>query len=625
MGCLASRPSAAPALDEKRTLLDAYAADKPSHTPVDTTSRLAALRACMDEAGVQAYIVPSEDAHASEYAAECDQRLAYVSGFTGSSGTVVIFGDSAHLFTDGRYHIQAAQQLDMHWTLHKVGEPGVQEWPAWLASNLDGAQAGVDATVISYTLATKVASMLAECGSGVTYTANLVDQVWRDRPKPSRAPVYVHEMKYAGVSSESKICDVRTWMQSKKENNAYVLSSLDQVAWLLNVRGASVPCNPVFPSYMIVTPDQAALFVDEALLLGETCAYLAAIPVSVHAYGDVFDWIAALSSAGTRFYFDEKASAALVRAAEQSFVLLPPDNPLAMAKARKNPTELNGMRNAYLRDGAAWARWAAWLEEQIVVHGKHIDERTAADAFATIRAQDPLYAGMQAYDAISATGANAALPHYETPRDGAPIINRMSPYLNDSGAQYHDGTIDTTRTVHFGTPTSQQKRAFTRVLQGHIALASARFPEGTTGVQLDMLARAPLFRDGYNYMHGTGHGVGSFLNVHEGPCAFSAKSSVPLQEGITLSDEPGFYEEGQFGIRIESILAVQSCETYRDFGRFYEFELLTRVPIQRKMIDFAMLSPVEVQWLQWHNAMVRDAVLPLVRKDPRAANWLRRQ
>lgn len=628
MGCLASRPHAAArgSVDEKRALLAAWASESRAQ-PTDTTARLAALRAEMRDAKIDAYIVPTEDAHASEYTAACDARRAYISGFTGSAGTAVVLCDSAHLFADGRYHIQAAQQLDANWTLHKVGQTGVRDWPAWLAHALPrGSRVGVDARLLAYATADELSASLAKSDGALCYVErNLVDAVWKERPAPVLAPAYEHTLKYAGVPATDKLAAVRAWL-AEQGGGAYVLSSLDEIAWVLNMRGASVPCNPVFPAYVVVTDDATHLFVDERLVR-EVRPYLDAVGVTLHAYDAVWAWLAA---AHLPCFLHERASAALVDAVgRRRPTILPADSPVAMAKARKNAAEQEGMRQAYLRDGAAWARWAAWLEEAME-RGERIDERQAADHFAKIRSQDPLYV-TEAYDAISAAGPNAALPHYETPAMHSRVIDTAAPYLNDSGPQYHDGTIDTTRTVHFGKPTFAQRRAYTRVLQGHIQLARARFPVGTTGAQLDMLARQPLFQDGFNYLHGTGHGIGAFLNVHEGPYGFSsssrgAKVPVALVEGMAVSDEPGFYEEGSYGVRIESVFLVQSLGTYRDFGgAWLGFELLTRVPISTKMVDWSLLTDDEKVWLRDHNALVRRDVLPLVKDDKRAVRWLKRQ
>lgn len=632
MGCIASRPSAtARELDEKRALLGAWASAS-ARAVTDTSERLAALRKLMKEEDLDAYIVPTEDAHGSEYTAACDRRREYITGFTGSAGTAVVLHGSAHLFTDGRYHIQAGQQLDTNWTLHKVGQAHVADWPEWLTDALgDRTRVGIDATLLAYSAAQPLAASLAKRGIQLRYPkANLVDAVWTDRPAPLLTQVYEHKLEYAGVPAAEKIQQLREWLAAQGKNRAYVLSSLDEIAWLLNVRGASIPCNPVFPAYVIVTEKHTTLYADPRLL-HKAKAYLEAIPVALAPYDGVWDALAALRAHDMDLYFHERASAALIDAVGPAHAtILPPDSVVAMAKACKNETEQQGLRDAYMRDGAAWVRWAAWLDEKMR-RNEPVDERQAADAFTAIRAEDPLYAGMQAYDPISAAGPNAALPHYETPEENAPMLDKDAPYLNDSGAQYHDGTIDTTRTVHFGTPTAEQRRAYTRVLQGHLALASARFPAGTTGAQLDILARQPLFQDGYNFLHGTGHGIGSFLNVHEGPYGFSSssggsKTPVALAEGMAISDEPGYYEEGSFGIRIESILLVRQMGTHRGFGgEWLGFELITRVPISTKLVDFAMLSPYEKRWLQTHNDLVKRDLFPLVQDDKRAVRWLKAQ
>ncbi|WFD18869.1 Xaa-Pro aminopeptidase [Malassezia caprae] len=630
MGCVASR--AKPGLDEKRALLAQYASEVSTRTkPVDTTQRLAQLRHVMRTCGVDAYVIGSEDAHGSEYTAPCDQRLAFITGFTGSTATAVVCLDGAHFFTDGRYHVQASEQLDDNWTLHKVGEPGVQPWTAWITELPSGTHVGMDAALLPHTLAVRLrAALQAQRKALACPERNLVDEVWgAGRPGPALSYIYEHAIEYAGLDAATKIRDLRQWLAHHHEDAAYVLSALDEVAWLLNLRGASIPCNPVFPAYVVVTADDVALFVDERLLTRPVRVYLAAMGVSLHAYEGIMTWLR--DTPLSTILVDERASHALVRAAGESRVVVQTAaSPVALAKACKNEVEQDGLRRAYRRDGAAWAKWAAWLEEAMQ-RGATITERQAADELARVRAADPLYAGMQAYDAISAAGPNAALPHYETPATHSRVLDREAPYLNDSGPQYHDGTIDTTRTVHFGRPSAEQKRAYTRVLQGHIALACARFPAGTTGAQLDMLARQPLFRDGYKYMHGTGHGVGSFLAVHEGPHGLSSSSGgasvpVPLQEGMALSNEPGFYEEGHFGIRIESIVLVRRATTHREFqGPWLELETLTRVPISTRLVDERLLSPAEAQWLRAYNRQCRDELLPLVRGDRRAEKWLRQQ
>ena len=632
MGCVSSRPQGHDELDEKRALFIEYASKMTHTSQVDTSERLRALREAMQACCIDAYVIGTEDAHASEYSAACDQRLTYISGFTGSTATAVVMHDSAHFFTDGRYHVQAAQQLSRAWTLHKVGEPHVATWRDWLqgADVPCGTYVGMDASLVSYKDAVTLKAALASRGVTLVFPeANLVDDIWGEaRPEPMLEPVYEYKLQFAGVHAAEKLAKLREWLREQGTSSAYVISALDEVAWLLNLRGASIPCHPVFPAYMIVTQHTAALFVDPRLIRPPIQTYLAKLQVSIYDYDAV--WRSLREAEYERVFVDVQASYALVHAAgEDRTIVQTAASPVALAKARKNAVEILCMKRAYKRDGAAWAKWAAWMEDEMK-RGANISERRAADALERIRAKDPLYAGMQAYEAISATGANAALPHYETPLEDAPLIDRVSPYLNDSGPQYYDGTIDTTRTMHFGTPTPEQKRAYTRVLQGHIALSRAKFPQGTTGAQLDMLARQPLFQDGLNYLHGTGHGIGAFLNVHEGPHGFSSSSggaSVPvaLQPGMVLSNEPGYYKAGAFGIRIESAMLVRPTTLSPDGEVWLEFATLTRVPISTKLVDGALLRPDEAAWLRAYNEQCRDDILPLVKGDYRAEKWLQRQ
>lgn len=626
-----------PFLDpEKRHKRPATDASKP--TP--TGPRLAALRKLMDEENVDIYLVPTDDAHATEYTAPSDQRLAWISGFTGTAGTALVAKHSAHLFADGRYHVQAAEQLDDNWTLHKVGVSGVLDWSAWLIARAkEGVKVGLDPALISYTQAKSLILSLEQAGASAVFPSrNLVDVAWgSERPAPIAFPVYEHQLKYAGKPATAKLDDVRADLASMPAGSAYFLSALDEVAWLLNLRGSSIPGHPVFPAYVLVSTEKSVLFIRRELLPGGDAAdrYVReTLKLDVQPYDSIWDhlrrWISE-GSDGRKLVSGEKLSYAVANAVgDENLALLDP-SPLALRKAIKNDVELEGFRASYIRDGVAWVRWAAWLEDHIKVKGQKIDEWQAAVKFQEIRKELPLYAG-DSYDAISASGPNAALPHYETPKQGSRLIDRETPYLNDSGAQYHDGTIDCTRTVHFGRPSAEQKRAYTRVLQGHIRLSQAIFPAGTTGVQLDTMARSALWQDGYDYRHGTGHGIGSFLDVHEGPQGFStmsggSKKPVALQENMVLTDEPGFYEEGHFGIRTESLLAVKRIETHRGFGdvAWYGFERITQVPIATNLVDHRLLSYSEARWLKEHNAEVRKILLPHLKNDKRAARWLRRQ
>ncbi|SPO21611.1 probable aminopeptidase P, cytoplasmic [Ustilago trichophora] len=608
--------------------------------PDVTGPRLAALRKLMDEESVDFYLVPTDDAHATEYTAPSDQRRVWISAFTGSAGTAIVGKDSAHLFADGRYHIQAAEQLDDNWTLHKVGVTGVLDWPAWLVEQAkEGTKVGMDPALISYTQGKALVAALEQAEASVVFPSrNLVDGAWgSDRPAPIASPVYEHELKFAGKPAAAKIEDVKKDLESKPKGSAYFVSALDEVAWLLNLRGASIPCHPVFPAYILISAEKSVLFIRAELLPegGDADKYVRdTLKLQVEPYDSIWDylrrWISE-GSDGRKLVSGEKLSYAVANAVGDDKLDLLDPSPVALRKAIKNDVELEGFRKSHIRDGAAWVRWAAWLEEHVKVKHAKIDEWEAAVKFQEIRKELPLYSG-DSYDAISAAGPNAALPHYETPEKGSRVIDRETPYLNDSGAQYHDGTIDCTRTVHFGRPSADHKRSYTRVLQGHIRLSQAKFPAGTTGVQLDTIARGALWEDGLDYRHGTGHGIGSFLDVHEGPQGFStmsggSKKPVALQENMVLTNEPGFYEEGHYGIRTESLLAVKRVDTHRNFGgvAWYGFERITQVPIATNLVDFSLLSYSEVRWLKEHNAEVRKVLMPLIKDDKRAVRWLRRQ
>lgn len=622
----------------------------------DTTDRLEVLRSLMKEEGLDAYLVPSQDAHDLEYAAHEFHRLAFISGFTGDSGTAIITKSKAYLFTDSRYHIQASEQLDGNWTLHKV--PSDTDWDQTLVDLSDKRQMaiGIDPKLITYSTAKPILARLTSSGSTFNFpTRNLVDIVWgTGRPTPSTDPIVIHPLKYAGEAAEKKLERVASWLSDGasgstspfKKGSPYFISQLDMIAWLLNLRGGSVPNNPIFYAYLIVAPSSlsrsksnysATLFVEQSLLSPEAYRYLVEqLDVDVRGYDSVWDFLISgewellaqgevMRGEKPELVCDEQVSWATVNAVGEENIHLQGVSPIATWKAQKNDTELQGMRNAYLRDGVAWAKWAAWLEEAVQVKGLDIDEKQAADALVEARSQSEMYAGMEAYEPISATGKNAALPHYETPELDSSIIDRQTPYLMDSGGQYLDGTIDTTRTVHFGKPTPKQKQAFTRVLQGHIAIDTAIFPKGTTGGQLDSLARHPLWKDGLDYGHGTGHGIGAYLQVHEGPQRIAARSNVPLLPRMCMSNEPGYYEEGNFGIRIESIVAVKEVKVKNADQTWLGFERLTRVPIDRRLVNFSLLTKEESAWLREHNHKVKTDLLSFVQHDARAVKWLKRQ
>ncbi|KDN46818.1 Creatinase/aminopeptidase [Tilletiaria anomala UBC 951] len=647
--------------DEKASAVRPCGDARGRFAPTPTTKQLSVLRDEMHkEGGLAWYIVSSDDEHASEYTAPPDQRRAFITGFTASAGTAIVGTDEAHAFADGRYWVQAEQQLDCNWTLHKVGMSGTDNWDAFLLKAVKpGDKVGFDAKTISYKPAKALIAALKQAGAEVSLpTRNLVDAAWPDRPEPKLVPVHEHPLKFSGKHASEKLADLHKWNQAQpaadQRGITYLISALDEVAWTLNLRGDAIPNNPVFPAYLTITslPGEqhpfTTLYISSDLVPhgSDVYHYISSLGVRILEHDAIWSSLSASTSATTTtisisaigdniLVATEKVSWAIVEAfagGEENMCVLGPQSPSAMAKAVKNDVEIQGFRNAYLRDGAAWCIWAAHLDHDIRCRGKQVDEWTAAVRLDKERQPLKYYAG-ESYEPISATGQNAALPHYETPATGSDVINTTTPYLCDYGAQYLDGTIDTTRTVFFGQrPSKEHTRAFTRVLQGHIAIDRAVFPAGSTGAMLDVLARKALWQDGMNYSHGTGHGIGAYLGVHEGPHGFSTSSGgskvpVALQPGMMLSNEPGFYEEGHYGIRTESIICVKEVDTRRNFGgtKWYGFERITQVPIDRRLVDFSLLSKDEVGWLHKHNEDVKRNVLPLIKHDRLATRWLSRQ
>ncbi|KAL1922548.1 uncharacterized protein VTP21DRAFT_10087 [Calcarisporiella thermophila] len=601
--------------------------------PVDTTRRVQALREQMNkpEHNVQAYVIPSEDAHQSEYSAECDRRRAFISGFTGSAGTAVVTTDQAALFTDGRYHLQASMELDGNWTLMKSGLPEVPTWQEWLAKLPSGSRIGVDPTLITAVDAHQLEKTLSDAGSTIVPIAeNLVDIAWgAERPSRPLDPLTILPLKYTGKSHADKIKDLREELE-KKEAHGFVVSGLDEIAWLLNVRGSDVQYNPVFYAYALVTRDDVILYIDSAKVPTDVKQHLGN-EVTLKPYGAIFEDLKAtsaqLNEGKSKLLLSDRASWALEDAIGKDNAKLI-RSPITDMKAVKNKVELEGMRQCHLRDAAALCNFFAWIEEELNA-GKRITEYEAAERLEKFRAEQADFVG-PSFETISSTGPNGAIIHYSPKPGTCDVIQRDQVYLLDSGGQYKDGTTDVTRTYHFAQPTSAERDSFTRVLQGHIAIDTAIFPQGTSGYRLDILARAPLWRDGLDYRHGTGHGVGSFLNVHEGPMGIGTRiayNDVPLEPGHVLSNEPGYYEDGKYGIRIESIVFVKEVETRGQFGGkpYLGFEHVTLVPIQTKMINVDLLTPFEREWVNAYHQDCREKVSRLLKPGSPGLAWLERE
>ncbi|KAK4448596.1 peptidase M24, structural domain-containing protein [Podospora aff. communis PSN243] len=608
---------------------------------VNTTSRLAALRSLMKERKLDIYVVPSEDSHASEYVAECDGRRAFISGFSGSAGTAVVTLEKAALATDGRYFNQASKQLDSNWELLKQGLQDVPTWQDWAADEAAGGKTvGLDPTLIPSSVAEKLhESIKKNGGTGLeAVSENLVDLVWgSERPARPSESIKLLPEKYSGKDSLSKLTDLRKELE-KKKSAGFVVSLLDEVAWLFNLRGSDIAYNPVFFSYAIVTQDSAILYADSSKLTPEAQSYLADNKIAVKPYDELFADTKALASQAAangdgatpkKYLISTKASWALKLALGGDKFVEEVRSPVGDAKAIKNETELNGMRQCHIRDGAALTEFFAWLEDQLIDKKAVLDEVAAADKLEEIRSKHQDFVGLS-FDTISSTGANAAVIHYKPEKGSCGTIDPNAIYLCDSGAQYFDGTTDTTRTLHFGTPTRAEKTAYTLVLKGNIALDSAVFPKGTSGFAIDCLARQFLWKSGLDYRHGTGHGVGSFLCVHEGPIGIGTRKQyidVPLAAGNVLSIEPGYYEDGAYGIRIENLAIVREVKTENSFGDkpYLGFEHVTMVPYCRNLIDVSLLTEDEKKWLNDSNKQILANTEHFFKDDPVTHKWLLRE
>ncbi|EPQ30975.1 uncharacterized protein PFL1_01164 [Pseudozyma flocculosa PF-1] len=599
---------------------------------VDTAQRVAALRKLMEQENVQAYVVPSEDEHASEYPADSDLRRGYITGFTGSAGCAIVTLKEALLFTDGRYFLQAGQQLEPGvWTLMKQGEPNVPTWQEYLSKNVPAnSRIGMDPSLISADDAKDISSELAKIGSSlVGIRDNLVDQVWTDRPSRPHEPIFVLTDEYAGRGYADKIQELRDEI-SKKNGKGFVANMLDETAWLFNLRGTDVPYNPVFFSFALVLLDRTLLYVDDRQLSDDVRSHLGS-DVTLRPYSSFYDDLRNVGAElkdGEKIIIGKRASLAVQEALGGPGKVEIARSIVGDQKSIKNDTELDGFRACHIRDGAALCQYFAWLEEKLQA-GEKVTESEGADVLSQYRQKLDHFRG-ESFTTISSTGPNGAIIHYSPDPASCPAIDVDEIYLCDSGAQFTDGTTDVTRTWHFGKPTDAQVRAFTRVLQGHIAIDRAVFPKGTTGYLLDVLARRALWEDGLDYRHGTGHGVGHFLNVHEGPQGIGTRTvfnDTSLKENMVVSNEPGYYEDGKWGIRIENLVIVRPAKTPNNFGEkgYLTFEHLTMCPIQVKLIDASLLNADEKKWINEYHAEVEQKVAPLLAGDERALKWLQRE
>lgn len=584
--------------------------------------RLSALREQLKRDRLDGFVVPLTDEHMSEYVGAYAQRLAWLTGFQGSAGSAVVLSSEAAIFTDGRYTLQVRQQVSAdQWDY--VSVPGTS-MAGWLGEHApDGGRIGYDPWLHTRSWVEEARKALAEKGAElVAVDTNPVDAVWPDRPAPSDATLAVQDDAAAGRTSAAKRAEIAEWLSARKAD-AVVLSALDSIAWVFNVRGNDVSHTPVALAYAIVNADGTAdLFVAPEKITDAVRQHLGNA-IRLH---DRAAFAPALKGfAGKRVAADpERAVAAIFDSLDAGGAkILSLRDPVVLAKALKNPAEIAGHKSAQARDGAALVRFLKWFEETAPAGG--LTEMSAADKLREFREATGVLKDLS-FDTISATGPNGAIPHYKVTAESSLPIEQGQLYLVDSGGQYADGTTDVTRVMPVGEPSLEMKDRFTRVLKGHIGIATAIFPEGTTGAQLDSFARAPLWEVGLDYGHGTGHGVGAYLSVHEGPQRIAqpfypgGQSLEPLRAGMFLSNEPGYYKAGEYGIRIENLVLVTEASIAGAEQPMLAFETLTLAPIERTLIAPTLLTSQELQWLNGYHARVLEVIGPQLAEDER--QWL---
>lgn len=581
--------------------------------------RLESLREVMKREHLAAFIFPSTDAHQSEYVADHWMGRAWISGFDGSAGTAVVTMHSAALWTDSRYFLAAEEQLKgTEFQLMKLKIPGTLSIAEWLGKELqdvDSPEVGLDGWVNSYSSTSGLIADLRKAG-GITVRTNFdpLEEIWKDRPSIPLKPVEIQPMEFAGEDVSSKIKRIRQALRAQHADGMLV-SALDDIAWTLNLRGTDVHCVPVFVSYLLIASDKVSLFVDEAKVSSEIRAYLESNGVSIYKYNKVEEGLKAYSE--YNILMDGNETSYYLWKAVRCQEIVQASSPIPAMKAVKNEAEIAGYRSAMLKDGVAMVKFLKWLLPAVEAGGEteiSIDKKLTA-----LRAEQKLFRDIS-FDTIAGYQAHGAIVHYEaTPETDIPL-KPEGLLLLDSGAQYQDGTTDITRTIALGPITEEMKHIYTLVLKAHIQLELAKFPDGASGTQLDALGRECMWREGFNFLHGTGHGVGSYLSVHEGPHQIRMEyMPTPLRAGMTLTDEPGLYLAGKFGVRIENTVLL-SDYMKTEFGKFLQIEPLTLCPIDTAPIDLTMLMPEELAWLNEYHAKVYAELAPYL--DEEEKKWL---
>ena len=601
---------------------------------MDINKRLEDLREVMRREHLAACIFPSTDPHQSEYVADHWKGREWISGFNGSAGTAVVTLTSAALWTDSRYFLAAEEQLKgTEFQLMKLKVEGTPTIPAWLGKEImgsrhlkeDWSEVAIDGRCSSVS---EVRDLIADLRqeNGITLRTNFdpLKLIWKDRPAIPENPVEIYPLKYAGESTHDKISRIREALR-EQHADGMLMAALDDIAWTLNLRGTDVHCNPVFVSYLLIASKSVTLYINKVKLSPEVLAYLKAEDIKVEDYEQVenglkayFEYNILLDPNEVNYRLYEVVKNKGKQDNRPKTEIVETESPVKRMKTVKNATEIAGFRSAMLKDGIAMVKFLRWLKPAVEAGGQ--TEISVDKMLTALRAEQPLFRGIS-FDTIAGYQAHGAIVHYEATPETDVALKPESFLLLDSGAQYLDGTTDITRTIALGPLTEEQKRVYTLVLKGHIQVELCKFPSGASGTQLDILAREAMWREGLDYLHGTGHGVGSYLNVHEGPHQLRMEwKPAPLVEGMTVTDEPGIYLAGKFGVRIENTLLITP---YKDteFGKFLQFESLTLCPIDKSPIIKEMLLDEEVEWLNGYHQRVLDMLSPYLSEDE--AEWLR--
>ena len=583
--------------------------------------RIAALREAMKQHKIDAYIIPTSDPHMSEYPADCWKYREWISGFTGSAGTVIITADKAGLWTDSRYFLQASTQLEgTGIELFKMMLPETPTIPAFLTHELkEGQTVGLNGETYSLADARSLEKALAEKEIKLNTNASLIDPIWKERPAIPEAPMFEMPVELSGKSTEDKLIDINK-MLHKAGADCTILSALDEVAWTFNIRGTDVAYNPVVISYAFVSEKESVLFVNPKKIPAEIAEHLKKEGVTLADYGMLATFLSRLPEQ-TRVFIDSKrTNVAIYNALPKSSILIEGTSPANHLKSIKNETEIKGFRNAVLKDGIAMTKFYFWLEKMLKA-GEKVTELSAAAKLTALRSEQPQYV-MDSFASISSYGPHGAVVHYSPTPETDTELKTDSLYLLDSGAQYLDGTTDITRTIALcDEPSEQMKKDFTRALKGTIGIAKCKFPAGIRGCLIDAFARKASWDAGINYLHGTCHGIGHCLNVHEGPQSIRMEENpVILEPGMVMSDEPAMYRPGEYGIRTENMILIRE-DSETEFGKFLGFETLTLCYIDTKLVIPSMLSVREHAWLNKYHQMVYDLVSPHLNEEEKA--WLK--